>query len=73
MNEPEQTVAPGIYKHFKGGLYRVHCVARHSETEEELVIYEMLKDNSWWARPIDMFNGVVDRDGTSRRRFIRVE
>jgi hypothetical protein len=33
----------------------------------------MLKDNSWWARPIDMFTGVVDRDGTSRRRFIRVE
>lgn len=53
-------VATGIYRHYKGQFYQVlHC-ARHSETEEWLVIYRCLYDDySVWARPVDMFRANV--------------
>lgn len=54
--DPLQT---GIYRHTKTGkLYRVLGVARHSETQEELVVYECLYDNptsKLWVRPLEMF------------------
>ena len=47
MNEPIQ---PGTYRHFKGGLYEVLGSARHSETEEEMVVYRPLSgDGGWWV------------------------
>lgn len=48
----------GRYQHFKGGLYRVIDVVKHSETLEDLVLYEALYDNSrskLWVRPVKMF------------------
>ena len=51
-----------VYRHFKGDYYLVEDVARHSETDEELVIYRKLyEDGSLWARPKDMFLAEVDR------------
>lgn len=47
---------PGRYRHYKGKEYRVHSLARHSETEELLVVYQLLyADFSWWVRPAAMF------------------
>ena len=50
------------YKHFKGTMIEVIDIAKHSETLEELVIYKHLVDGELWARPIDMFNSLVDKE-----------
>lgn len=51
------------YKHFKGNLYKVLCIATDSETNEEVVVYEALYDKHMiWVRPYDMFNSLVDHD-----------
>lgn len=55
------------HQHYKGGLYRVVGVARHSETEEFLMVYEQLWPNerSLWVRPAAMFDDVLE-NGTRR-------
>ncbi len=50
----------GIYKHYKGPRYLVMDVAKHSETEEQLVVYRCLYGNyDLWVRPLDMFTESV--------------
>ncbi len=50
------TVKPGKYRHFKGNEYQVLGTVRHSESEEELVLYRTLYgDYSLWVRPLAMF------------------
>lgn len=49
-----------IYKHFKGHIVKVISIAEHTETGENLVIYEHLEDKKIWARPYNMFNSLVD-------------
>ena len=52
-----------VYRHFKGDCYLVEDVARHSETDEELVVYRKLYgDGSLWARPSDLFLSEVDHE-----------
>jgi len=64
----------GIYKHYKGNLYQVLGVARHSESEEEHVVYKTLYgDYSLWVRPLGMFLEQVEIDGESVARFELVE
>ncbi len=66
-------IPPGVYRHYKGGLYEVLDLARHSETEEPLVIYRALYgERGLWARPAAMWNETVERDGARVRRFVRV-
>jgi hypothetical protein len=67
-------VAPGRYRHFKGGLYEVLGVARHSETDERLVVYRPLYgDGGLWVRPAAMFAEKVTHEGREVPRFARVE
>ena len=65
-----ESIKPGRYRHFKGKEYEVLGVARHSETEEELVVYRALYgDFGLWVRPARMWNEPVERDGKTFRRF----
>lgn len=68
------SVSKGIYKHYKGNLYEVVDVAKHSETEEEHVVYRTLYgDYSLWVRPLAMFIETVELDGQPVARFECVE
>ena len=60
----------GIYKHYKGNLYQVLGVARHSETEEAHVVYKTLYgDFSLWIRPLSMFTEMVEVGSEQVPRF----
>lgn len=63
-------VAPGLYRHYKGQIYQVFQVARHSETREWLVVYQALYgDFGWWVRPASMFAESITVDGRQQPRF----
>ena len=50
-----------IYRHFKGNLYKVICIARDSETLEDMVVYQALYGNyDIYVRPLDNFESKVD-------------
>ena len=58
------------YRHFKGNLYRVLYIAKHSETLEDIVVYQaMYGEKGVWVRPKAMFEEVIERDGKTFRRF----
>ena len=69
-------VVSGIYRHFKSGKeYRVIGVAKHSETLEDLVVYQALYENNlskMWVRPLSMFIEEVEINGTKTPRFVFV-
>ena len=67
-------ILPGLYRHFKGGLYRVEGVARHSETLEEMVVYRALYgEGGLWVRPASMWNETVTHEGVLQPRFAPVK
>ena len=60
----------GKYRHFKGNEYRVLYIAKHSETLEDMVIYQALYgEMGVWVRPASMWNETVVRDGKVFKRF----
>ena len=65
-----KTIPAGRYRHFKGNEYEVIGIARHSETEEAMVVYRALYgDGGLWVRPADMWNETIERDGKTFKRF----
>ena len=63
-------IQPGRYRHYKGNDYEVVGVAKHSETEEEVVVYRALYgEKGLWVRPLVMFLDTVVVEGRPRPRF----
>ncbi len=63
-------IKKGIYKHYKGNLYKVLGTATHSESLENMVIYEKQYDDfSAWVRPIAMFEEWIEIEGKTIKRF----
>ena len=68
-----EEIKPGRYRHFKGNEYRVIGTARHSETMEEMVVYQALYgERGLWVRPARMWNETVERDGYCGPRFVYI-
>lgn len=68
-----EPIRPGRYRHFKGKEYRVLYLARHSETLEEIVVYQALYgEGGIWVRPAAMWNEMIERDGVRQKRFERI-
>ena len=65
-----EEIRPGLYRHFKGGEYCVLFMARHSETEEWMVVYQALYgEKGIWVRPASMWNEELEREGERVKRF----
>lgn len=74
-NKNGKNIFAGVYQHYKGGLYYVLGVARHTETDEKLICYIPLytredhKGPRIQVRPLDMFLEKVEVEGKSVERF----
>lgn len=65
-----ENIKPGLYRHFKGGIYEVLFVAKNSETLEDMVVYRAnYGEHGVWVRPLSMWNETVECDGKTFKRF----
>ena len=70
---PLPSLPLGPYRHYKGMLYEVLCVVRHSETLEPLVLYRAeYGERGLWVRPFAMFTEQVVIDGVQQARFTAI-
>ena len=69
-----ESIKPGRYRHFKGNEYEVVGLAKHSETLEDMVVYQALYgERGIWVRPASMWNETVDYQGKQVKRFTYIE
>ena len=67
---PPADCKPGRYRHYKGNDYLVHGIARHSETLEEMVVYQQdYGERGLWVRPRKMFEETVEVNDQTIPRF----
>lgn len=69
----QEIIEGKTYRHYKGNVYRIIALGKHSETLEDLVIYQSIKDDKVWVRPKQMWNEVVDNKGTLRFTIVEVQ
>lgn len=62
----QEIIIGKTYKHYKGNLYKIIAFAKHSETVEDMIVYQSTKDGDIWVRPKSMWNDVIDENGTLR-------
>ena len=64
----------GIYRHYKGNLYKVLCIGKHTEAMEDLVIYQaMYGEQLIWCRPVNMWTEEIEFNGNKIKRFGLIE
>ena len=69
-----QSILPGVYRHYKGNRYQGLYLAKHSETLEDMVVYQALYgEYGIWVRPASMWNETVDYQGKQVKRFTYIE
>ena len=74
MTNEQQSLIWREFRHFKGNLYRLEGFAKHTETQEEMVVYRALYgERGLWVRPAKMFFETIERDGKRMKRFELVE
>ena len=67
-------IEPGIYRHYKGNIYKLLFIAKHTETMEDMCIYVDTKDEKKiWARPASMWNEEVTVGGKTVKRFTKID
>lgn len=65
----------GLYKHYKGNVYEVIGIAKHSETLDELVVYKatyQTEGENLWVRPKKMFTETIVLNGIETKRFEKI-
>ena len=62
----QEIAVENLYKHYKGNIYKIIAIAKHSETLEDMIVYESIDDGKIWARPYGMWNEIVDNKNTLR-------
>ena len=62
----QEIIIGKTYRHYKGNLYKIIALAKHSETVEEMIVYKSVKTGDVWVRPKSMWNETVDEKGTLR-------
>lgn len=66
-------IVDGRYRHFRGGLYEIYGLVKHSETSKFLMLYRSIETGVRWVRPVDSFiNSVTLPDGSVVPRFDRI-
>lgn len=60
--EERKVIAGQVYRHFKGTIHRIVCLAKDSETMEDVVVYTHDDDGEIWVRPLKMFLSEVDHE-----------
>lgn len=59
------------YRHYKGNIYKIIALAKHSENLEDMIVYQSVSDGKIWVRPYSMWNESVDDNGTLRFTLIK--
>ena len=54
------------YRHYKGNIYKIIAFAKHSETMEDMIVYQSIENGNIWVRPKYMWNEIIDNKGTLR-------
>lgn len=54
------------YQHYKGNYYKIIAFAKHSETMEDMIVYQSTETGATWVRPKFMWNEIVNEEGTLR-------
>ena len=66
INNRQEISVGKVYRHYKGNVYKIIAMAKHSETTEDMIVYQSVEHGDIWVRPKSMWNEVVDSEGTLR-------